>query len=121
MKFGFGVNHGCCHNHTYYSRWTPGFRELYLGIFTGYFRMGRSLMVLHVEMMLQAKERCVRNIFSESVLYRTEEYHIDGFRFDLMGLLDVDLMNRIRSELDQRYGKGKKIIYGEPWAADQSA
>ena len=38
-----------------------------------------------------------------------------------MGLLDVDLMNRIRSELDQRYGKGKKIIYGEPWAADKTA
>ena len=38
-----------------------------------------------------------------------------------MGLLDVDLMNRIRKELDLRYGKGKKIIYGEPWAADQSA
>ena len=33
----------------------------------------------------------------------------------------VDLMNRIRSELDQRYGKGKKIIYGEPWAADKTA
>ena len=39
----------------------------------------------------------------------------------MMGLLDVDLMNRIRSELDQRYGKGKKIIYGEPWAADKTA
>lgn len=77
-------------------------------------------MVLHVEMMLQAKEMCAKYIL-ESVLYWTEEYHIDGFRFDLMGLLDVDLMNRIRSELDQRYGKGKKIIYGEPWAADQSA
>lgn len=66
------------------------------------------------------REMCAKYIL-ESVLYWTEEYHIDGFRFDLMGLLDVDLMNRIRSELDQRYGKGKKIIYGEPWAADKTA
>ena len=57
----------------------------------------------------------------DSVLYWVEEYHIDGFRFDLMGLLDVDLMNRIRRELDARYGKGEKILFGEPWAAAQSA
>lgn len=57
----------------------------------------------------------------DSVLYWAKEYHIDGFRFDLMGLLDVDLMNQIRKELDLQYGKGKKIIYGEPWAATKTA
>lgn len=56
----------------------------------------------------------------DSVLYWTEEYHMDGFRFDLMGLLDTDLMNEIRKELDIRYGKGEKLIYGEPWAAGPS-
>lgn len=53
----------------------------------------------------------------DSVMYWTEEYHIDGFRFDLMGLLNVELMNSIQSELDKRYGAGEKLIYGEPWAA----
>lgn len=57
----------------------------------------------------------------DSVLYWAEEYHMDGFRFDLMGLLDVDLMNRIRKELDIRFGKGEKLIYGEPWAAGKTA
>lgn len=61
------------------------------------------------------------NYILDSILYWTEEYHIDGFRFDLMGLLDVELMNRIRHELDTRYGKGEKLLYGEPWAAARSA
>ena len=66
------------------------------------------------------REMCAKYIL-ESVLYWTEEYHFDGFRFDLMGLLDVELMNRIRNELDSRYGKGEKILFGEPWAAGETA
>ncbi len=53
----------------------------------------------------------------DSVLYWAQEYHMDGFRFDLMGLLDVPLMNSIRQELDRRYGRGEKLMLGEPWAA----
>ena len=56
-----------------------------------------------------------------SVLYWAEEYHVDGFRFDLMGLLDTELMNGIREALDERFGKGEKLLYGEPWAADETA
>ena len=55
----------------------------------------------------------------DSVLYWAEEYHMDGFRFDLMGLLDVPLMNRIRRELDARYGEGEKLVFGEPWAGGE--
>ena len=53
----------------------------------------------------------------DSVLYWAREYHIDGFRFDLMGLLDVSLMNTIRRRLDELYGVGEKLVFGEPWAA----
>ena len=66
------------------------------------------------------REMCAKYIL-ESVLYWTEEYHIDGFRFDLMGLMDVDLMNRIRKALDERYGRGEKLLFGEPWAAAETA
>lgn len=70
--------------------------------------------------MASERSMCAAYILN-SVLYWTEEYHIDGFRFDLMGLLDVGLMNRIQHELDRRYGKGEKLIFGEPWAASDTA
>lgn len=59
-----------------------------------------------------------RKYMIESVLYWASEYHIDGFRFDLMGIHDITTMNQIRSSLDNLYsdGSGKKILmYGEPW------
>ena len=55
----------------------------------------------------------------ESLLYWAEEYHIDGFRFDLMGMIDVPLMNRIQLEMDKRFGKGEKLLHGEPWAGGE--
>lgn len=66
------------------------------------------------------RSMCAKYIL-DSVLYWAEEYHLDGFRFDLMGLLDVPLMNRIRQALDEKFGAGEKLVYGEPWAAAGSA
>ena len=65
-----------------------------------------------------ASERsmCGRYIL-ESALYWIEEYHLDGFRFDLMGLMDDGLMNRLQKALDEKYGVGEKLVYGEPWRA----
>ena len=62
----------------------------------------------------------VDNYIADSVMYWAKEYHLDGFRFDLMGLLTVELMNRIRRELDEEFGVGEKLLYGEPWSADAS-
>ncbi len=62
----------------------------------------------------------VDNYIVNSVLYWAREYHLDGFRFDLMGLLTVELMNRIRRELDREFGKGEILLYGEPWRAAES-
>lgn len=62
----------------------------------------------------------VDNYIVNSVLYWAREYHIDGFRFDLMGLLTTELMNRIRGELDAAFGQGEKLLYGEPWRAKES-
>ncbi len=64
--------------------------------------------------------KMVDNYIVSSVLYWAREYHLDGFRFDLMGLLTVELMNRIREELDREFGRGEKLLYGEPWRAADS-
>lgn len=65
------------------------------------------------------REMCAKYIL-ESVMYWAKEYHMDGFRFDLMGLLDIELINQIRYELDKRFGKGEILLYGEPWNAGTS-
>ncbi len=59
-----------------------------------------------------AEREMAASFILDSVLYWTEEYHMDGFRFDLMGLLPTELMNRIGRALDLRYGAGEKLIYG---------
>lgn len=60
-----------------------------------------------------------RKYMIDSVLYWAREYHIDGFRFDLMGIHDTETMNAIRKALDDEFGKGKIIIYGEPWTGGE--
>lgn len=59
-----------------------------------------------------------RKYMIDSVTYWASEYHIDGFRFDLMGLHAVTTMNSIRTALDNLYadGSGSQILmYGEAW------
>lgn len=112
---GFRVIMDVVYNHTYsedswLSRTVPGYYYRYQedGSLTNGSACGNDV----------ASERpmCGRYIL-DSVMYWAGEYHMDGFRFDLMGLLDVELMNRIQSALDARFGAGEKLVYGEPWAA----
>ena len=62
-----------------------------------------------------SEKEMMRRYMVESVCWWAEEYHIDGFRFDLMGIHDIETMNAIRSAL---YDIDSSIlIYGEGWAA----
>ena len=66
-----------------------------------------------------ASERAMmREFMVKSVTYWAKEYHIDGFRFDLMGAHDIETMNAIRKSVDN---VDKSIIlYGEGWTASAS-
>ena len=57
----------------------------------------------------------MRKFMIESILYWAKEYHIDGFRFDLMGVHDIETMNIISKELHKI--KPDIILYGEGWTA----
>lgn len=58
----------------------------------------------------------MRRFMVESVKYWMEEYHVDGFRFDLMGIHDIETMNAIREALPADI-----LVYGEGWAASAPA
>ncbi|PAU69620.1 pullulanase [Bifidobacterium italicum] len=66
---------------------------------------------------MQTERSMFRRFIVESVTYWAREYHLDGFRFDLMGLIDVQTMNAVRASLDRLPGGESILMYGEPWAA----
>ncbi len=67
---------------------------------------------------LNTEDEFVRDFIIHSLLYFQKEFHVDGFRFDLMALIDSETTDKIVSELRK---KGDNvIIYGEPWMADES-
>ena len=67
---------------------------------------------------LNTEDEFVRDFIIHSLLYFQKEFHVDGFRFDLMALIDSETTDKIVSEL--RKEDENVIIYGEPWIADES-
>ena len=67
-----------------------------------------------------SERRMYQKYMIDSVLYWMNEYHVDGFRFDLMGLHDTETMNLIREAINKSENGKDIIIYGEPWSAGPS-
>ncbi len=66
-----------------------------------------------------SEQPLMRAFMIESVKYWINEYHIDGFRFDLMGVHDIETMNAIRKAVDEI--DPSIFIYGEGWSAGDCA
>lgn len=62
---------------------------------------------------IASEHHMVRKMIIDSVVYWAKEYKLDGFRFDLMGVLDIETMNRIYEELHKI--NPNIILYGEGW------
>ncbi len=114
---GIGVVLDVVYNHTYFTKESvfnqtvPGYfyRQKSDGTFANASGCGNEI----------ATERfMVRKYIVDSLTYWTQEFHIDGFRFDLMGIYDIKTMNLIKSELQKI--KPGLLIYGEGWMADHS-
>ena len=67
---------------------------------------------------IASEQPMMRKYIVESVCYWAREYHMDGFRFDLMGVLDIDTMNEISRRLKEI--NPHIILYGEGWTGGTS-
>ena len=104
-------NHTMLTEDSYFNQLVPGYyyRQTPEGKFSNATACGNET----------ASERpMVRKFMLESLKYWVKEYHIDGFRFDLMGVHDIETMNVIAREL--RKIKPDILLYGEGWTAGAS-
>lgn len=116
-KAGIGVVLDVVYNHTahtrrsYFNQTVPGYyyRQKPNGTFSNASGCGNEI----------ATERSmVQKFIIDSLYYWATEFHLDGFRFDLMGVYDLDTMNQIRNKMDQI--SPSILLYGEGWTADKS-
>ncbi|HMP73651.1 MAG TPA: type I pullulanase [Kiritimatiellia bacterium] len=116
-KAGIRVVMDVVYNHTYqagdscFNRMVPGY----------YYRMNKDGTFSNGSGCGNetASERSMfRKYMIDSLVHWATEYHIDGFRFDLMGLHDLDTMNEIRKALD-KVDPGI-LLYGEGWTGGES-
>ena len=113
---GIGIIMDVVYNHTYlvetfeniapgcYYRMTPGLK------ISGHSGAGPSL---------ESRRIMVRKLIVESLKFFIRQYHIDGFRFDLMGFLDHETLRTIRREAGKTYNAenpNELILQGEAWA-----
>ncbi|CAI6078398.1 Pullulanase [Paenibacillus sp. JJ-100] len=115
---GIGVIMDVVYNHTYntagssFEKLVPGYyyRQHADGTYSNGSGTGNEV----------ATERAmVRQFIIDSVRFWAEEYHVDGFRFDLMGLIDIDTMKELANELHSEVSSSI-LLYGEPWGAMES-
>ena len=114
-SLNLGVNMDVVFNHVYDSKWYPmeklvpgyTFRTDDRGYLTNSSWCGNDLNTNHL---------MIRKLIVDSVLYFQKFYMIDGFRFDLMGLIDIDTMKEVKKETDKN--NNMSMIYGEGWNMD---
>ncbi|WP_461206602.1 type I pullulanase [Clostridium sp. DL1XJH146] len=111
-KNNIGVNMDVVYNHLFIIE-ESSFEKIFPGY---YFRFDNYSVPSNgtgVGNDTASENKMMTKFIIDSLLFWAEEYHIDGFRFDLMGILDVNTMNEIHTQLKQI---NKNImIYGEGW------
>ncbi len=112
-----GVVLDVVYNHTYFAKESV-FNQTVPGYFYRQKSDGSFANASGCGNEIASERSMVRKYIVDSLKYWATEYHIDGFRFDLMGIYDIETMRIIRDELNKiRPGI---LLYGEGWAADQS-
>ncbi|HWR32208.1 MAG TPA: type I pullulanase, partial [Chitinophagaceae bacterium] len=105
------------YNHTALTE-TSNFNQLVPGYYYRHTKDGKFSNATACGNETASERPMMRKFMLESILYWVKEYHIDGFRFDLMGVHDIETMNLISRELHKI--KPDILLYGEGWTAGAS-
>lgn len=111
-KNNIAVNMDVVYNHMFHTT-KNNFEKIFPGYYFRVDSSGKFSNGSGCDNDTESRNIMMRKFILDSLIYWTSEYHIDGFRFDLMGIHDIDTMNII-------YNKLKKInkyvmLYGEGW------
>lgn len=112
-----GVVLDVVYNHTYFAKESV-FNQTVPGYFYRQKQDGTFANASGCGNEIATERTMVRKYIVDSLKYWMQEFHIDGFRFDLMGIYDLQTMQTIRTELMQI--NPQVILYGEGWTADVS-
>lgn len=109
---GISVVMDVVYNHIYHET-ENNLNKIFPGYYFRYDEEGQLSNASGCENDIATERSMVRKFIIDSVLYWASEYHIDGFRVDLMGIIDITTMNMLREALD-KYNR-KILLYGEGW------
>jgi pullulanase len=112
-SLGLRVIMDVVYNHVYV-RENSSFEKVVPGYYFRHNEIGLPSNGTGVGNDIASERKMVRKYIIDSIRYWLEEYHIDGFRFDLMGILDVETMNEVRKVCDSL--TSGTIIIGEGWS-----
>ncbi len=116
-KAKLGVILDVVYNHTYTLE-TSNFEKTVPGYYYRFDNFGNYINGSGCGNEIATERFMVRKFIIDSIVYWVKEYKIDGFRFDLMGLIDTKTMNYVRSALDNT--NPNVITYGEGWTGGES-
>ncbi|MBT2680741.1 type I pullulanase [Bacillus sp. ISL-35] len=111
-KMGLGVIMDVVYNHVYIREDSP-FEKIVPGYYFRHDEHGLPSNGTGVGNDIASERLMVRKYIVDSVLYWLNEYQVDGFRFDLMGILDVETMTAVRKAVDSV--NPHILIIGEGW------
>lgn len=111
-KIGLGVNMDVVFNHVYQHKTFP-YDLIVPGYFYRHNHQQKMTDASYCGNDIETRNFMVKKLIVDSLIHFTEHFQIDGFRFDLMGLLDLDLMHEIETKL--KAIRPSIMLYGEGW------
>ena len=111
-RLKLGVNMDVVYNHVY-NHMTYPYDQLVPGYFYRHNQAKKMTNASYCGNDVETRNYMVRRLIVDSLIHFTEQFQIDGFRFDLMGLIDLDTMKLIEKELKGRHPS--IMLYGEGW------